>query len=89
MAAERDLRPDWLNDRAAAFVSAGLIVADCEVLFEHTRLIDHDDMVAIWPRCSFPSPQAAVAAFHAAYPHEEHDPHLVNEVARIAAAASI
>jgi len=52
------------------------------------RAVDYDDMVALWPECSFPSAQAAVEAFAAAYPHEEPDPYIIDLVARIALAAS-
>lgn len=52
------------------------------------RAVDYDDMIALWPRCSFSSPEAAVDAFEAAYPHEEQDLHLVDFVARIVRAAS-
>lgn len=51
------------------------------------RAVDYDDMLAIWPSCSFSTPQAAVAAFYAAYPHEERDPHLVDYVTQIVTAA--
>jgi len=52
------------------------------------RAVDYDDLVALWPKCSFPSAQAAVEAFDAAYPHEEHDPYLIDLVARIVLIAS-
>lgn len=107
VAEDRDLRHDWLNDRAAAFAPIGMSVDDCGVLAEHpslivlgpppnlaflmklqaARAVDHDDLVVLWPRCSFSSPEAAVAAFYAAYPHEEPDPHLVDYVAQIVTAA--
>ncbi|MFC9691932.1 DUF6036 family nucleotidyltransferase [Kribbella sp. NPDC056951] len=48
------------------------------------RAPDHDDMVALWPRCAFPDAQAAVDTFYAAYPFEEHDPYLVDYVQQIA-----
>ena len=48
---------------------------------------DRDDMVRIWPRCSFDSAEAAVVAFCAAYPHEEPDPHLGGFVQAIASEA--
>lgn len=104
VAAERDLRPDWLNDRSAAFAPVGLDIKSCTTLFERRSLIvlgppadfvflmklfaarsgDYDDMVALWPSCSFGSAADAVSRFHAAYPHVERDPHLVDFVQGIA-----
>ncbi|HVF74023.1 MAG TPA: hypothetical protein VM938_03160 [Acidimicrobiales bacterium] len=104
IAAERDLRPDWLNDRSAAFAPIGLDVMSCTTLFERRSLIvlgppahfvflmklfaarsvDYDDMVALWPVCSFGSAADAVSRFYAAYPHVERDPHLVDFVQGIA-----
>lgn len=100
VAAERDLRPDWLNDRSAAFAPAGLDVESCTTLFARGSLIvlgpppdfvflmklfagrsvDYDDMVALWPSCSFRSAAEVVSRFHAAYPHVENDPYLVDFV---------
>jgi len=37
------------------------------------RAPDHDDMVALWPRCGFSDAQATVEAYCAAYPFEEHE----------------
>jgi hypothetical protein len=48
------------------------------------RAPDHDDMIALWPRCGFADAQAAVDAYYAAYPFEEHDPYLVDYVQQIA-----
>jgi len=48
------------------------------------RAPDHDDMIALWPRCGFTDAQAAVDAFYLAYPFEEHDPYLVDYVQQIA-----
>lgn len=39
VAARRELRSDWLNDRAAPFAPAGLSSDECEVLFDHGRLV--------------------------------------------------
>ena len=52
------------------------------------RAPDHDDMIALWPHCDFGSAQAAVDAFHLAYPFEESDPYLVNYVQEIADSAT-
>jgi len=41
-----------------------------------SRAVDTDDLEAIWPHCSFKSPQAAIEAFYEAYPLEERDQHL-------------
>ena len=51
------------------------------------RAPDLDDLVNLWPHCGFASAQAAVDAFDAGYPHLDHDPHLIDHVAMIAAAA--
>lgn len=48
---------------------------------------DHNDMVALWSRCSFTSVDVAVALYHAAYPHAPSDPHLAVYVADIATEA--
>ncbi|MFG1911555.1 DUF6036 family nucleotidyltransferase [Kribbella sp. NPDC048928] len=48
------------------------------------RAPDHEDMIVLWPRCRFGSAQAAVGAYHSAYPFQEHDPHLVEYVQQIA-----
>lgn len=104
VAAESDLRPDWLNDRSAAFAPVGLDITSCTTLFERRSLIvlgphadfvflmkllaarsvDYEDMVALWPSCSFGSAADAVSRFHAAYPHVERDPHLLDFVRGVA-----
>jgi hypothetical protein len=48
---------------------------------------DYDDMVALWPNCSFVTCEVAVQRFYAAYPHIEEDPYLTDYVAGIAAQA--
>jgi hypothetical protein len=45
---------------------------------------DREDMVLLWPMCGFASPEDAVNAFKAAYPHSPEDEHLVEYVRRIA-----
>lgn len=45
---------------------------------------DREDMVDLWPRCTFRSPTEAAAAFADAYPHAPEDEHLVAFVAEIA-----
>lgn len=45
---------------------------------------DRQDMVALWPACTFATPQAAVDAFYAAYPMELVDKYLIDYVADIA-----
>lgn len=42
------------------------------------RAADIADLETLWPQCGFESPDAATDAFHAAYPHLEHDPHLAD-----------
>lgn len=49
-----------------------------------TRTRDHDDLVALWPRCGFDSAENAVELYRAAYPHEEKDPFLVAYVRGLA-----
>ena len=49
---------------------------------------DREDMVLLWPMCDFASPEDAVEAFEAAYPHAPEDEHLVNYVREIAEEAS-
>ena len=36
------------------------------------------DLRALWAAARFNTPDEAVAAFYAAYPHEENDPHLAD-----------
>jgi hypothetical protein len=50
---------------------------------------DREDMVLLWPMCGFASPEDAVGAFEAAYPHAPEDEHLVEYVRAIATDASI
>jgi Nucleotidyltransferase of unknown function (DUF6036) len=49
---------------------------------------DREDMVLLWPMCSFSSPEDAVEAFDAAYPHAPEDEYLVEYVREIAEHAS-
>jgi hypothetical protein len=69
-------------NRTALFERMSLIVlgppADFVFLMKlfAARAVDYDDMVALWPSCSFGSADDAVSRFHAAYPHVERDPHL-------------
>jgi hypothetical protein len=49
---------------------------------------DHEDLIALWPRCTFSKPEAAAAAFHAAFPHAPEDDHLASYIEEIAAAAA-
>lgn len=43
------------------------------------------DPRALWPATQFTHPEQAVAAFHAAYPHEEPDPHLADWIRTVIA----
>jgi hypothetical protein len=57
-------------------------------LYAARGAIDHDDMVRLWPRCSFESTEAAVALYWEAYPHALPDEHLgtyIDEIAHEAA----
>lgn len=44
---------------------------------------DHDDMVALWPRCSFTSADDAATRFADAYPYAPSDPHLAEYITEI------
>ena len=46
--------------------------------------VDHDDMVRLWPQCTFTSANDAVALYWQAYPHAPEDEGLVGYVAEIA-----
>lgn len=48
-----------------------------------SRATDTDDLVALWPLCSFGTPERAVDAFYEAYPHEERDPYLAQRIRAI------
>lgn len=45
---------------------------------------DREDLISLWPLCSFTGPAAAVAAFTSAYPHAPDDEYLVNYIADVA-----
>jgi hypothetical protein len=45
---------------------------------------DREDLVTLWPRCNFASPDHAVAAFRDAYPHAPADDQLANFIRDIA-----
>lgn len=47
------------------------------------RATDADDLEALWPRCSFETPDEAAVAYRAAYPHEHPDPHLAEWIASV------
>jgi hypothetical protein len=47
------------------------------------RAVDTDDLEALWPHCSFGTPEAATAAYEAAYPDETPDPNLADWIAGI------
>jgi hypothetical protein len=52
------------------------------------RAPDYDDMVALWPRCTFATANEAADRFATAYPHAPQDPYLSEYIARIAQAAT-
>lgn len=45
---------------------------------------DRDDMITIWPTCSFPTPDEAARAFRTSYPHAPEDEHLVDYIHDVA-----
>ncbi len=47
-----------------------------------SRAVDTDDMEAIWPSCTFGSPEAAAEAFSLAYPFEHRDECLADQIRR-------
>jgi len=50
--------------------------------------VDHDDMVRLWPRCTFMTAADAVALYCDAYPHAHEDDELVSYVEQIASEAT-
>jgi hypothetical protein len=100
IAGREGLRTDWLNDSARLFAPVGLRSRTAR-FFSSTgrfafsgrllmklyaaRAPDYDDLVALWPYCSFGTADEAVSRYRVAYPHEtDEDPHLVEYVQRIA-----
>jgi hypothetical protein len=51
------------------------------------RVSDYEDMIALWPSCSFNSAADAAEGFDRAYPHAPDDPGLAEYVKRIARTA--
>ena len=47
-----------------------------------SRSVDTADMEAIWPSCTFGSPEAAAEAFYLAYPFERRDEFLADQIRR-------
>ena len=45
---------------------------------------DREDLVALWPPCSFATPDDAARAFRRAYPHAPEDEHLAGFIAEVA-----
>lgn len=45
---------------------------------------DREDLISLWPLCSFTGPAAAVDAFTSAYPHAPDDEYLVDYIADVA-----
>lgn len=52
------------------------------------RLHDYDDLVLLWPRCSFASATDATRAYIEAYPHAPTDPYIESYIAEVIAAAT-
>jgi hypothetical protein len=48
---------------------------------------DYEDLIRMWPQCSFASPADAAAQFQLAYPHAPDDPGLVAMIVDIESAA--
>lgn len=48
-----------------------------------SRAVDTDDLEALWPHCSFRSPEAAAEAFYDGYPLEDRDEFLAAHIRRI------
>ncbi len=45
---------------------------------------DREDLITLWPLCSFTDPDNAVAAFRSAYPHAPEDEYLASYIAQVA-----
>lgn len=52
------------------------------------RSRDYEDLLTLWPRCSFASPQAAVDMYYEAYPLAASDDFLVDFVSQIGATSA-
>lgn len=84
-------RPTGLDPRACAVLldhpALRVLTAPADQLFlmkpYAARAVDTQDIAAIWPLCSFTSPDDAVEAFYAAYPLEEPDEYLADFVRSI------
>ena len=44
---------------------------------------DREDLVTLWPLCSFATPDDAAHAFRRAYPHAPEDEHLPDYIAEV------
>lgn len=53
------------------------------------RSRDYEDLLLLWPRCSFPSAQSAVEMYFEAGPLAGSDEHLVDFVEQIAATSTV
>jgi hypothetical protein len=45
---------------------------------------DREDLITLWPLCSFGGPSEAAHAFRDAYPHAPDDPYLTEYIAEVA-----
>jgi hypothetical protein len=45
---------------------------------------DREDLISLWPLCSFTDPDNAVAAFRNAYPHAPEDEYLTRYIDQVA-----
>jgi Nucleotidyltransferase of unknown function (DUF6036) len=48
-----------------------------------SRAADTEDLEALWPYCSFGSPEAAAEAFYEAFPLEERDAYLADHIRNV------
>ncbi|MCB0970942.1 MAG: hypothetical protein KDB21_14350 [Acidimicrobiales bacterium] len=85
---------DQLGDCTTAYEAGGLVVkmapAGAVFVMKLYRATpqDHQDMVTLWPRCGFTSPQEAADAFERAYPQAPDDEFLVDYIREIAREAT-
>lgn len=80
------LRPedcDVLLDRSSLLVLGAPLDQVFLMKLFASRSADTDDLEAMWPHCSFESPEAAAEAFYEAYPLEARDEYLADHIRNI------